>query len=342
MAKVTLELGGKYTAGEAFQKASDDVKKFGRENKDAIKAGTDTLKELEKGFGEDLGGAVGKAQGVISGLVSGGLWGALAAVVGMAIGAVVDWFKQAEENAKELAKACGETLTNNLKKLGEQFKDATGDIANAKTEIKDFAAIAQGEIVNAANAKIHQLHVETLQKITDTMSDAARKVLTADEALRAAKIRQEAAIQLAAAKEEEQKNIIANANEKVQKAQEQKAGILVEQNNLSIHEREVIKRYAELKAEEEDITRRYKDNMLTANHAAELHAAVLEDLNELMEKNKGVIDANSAAAEAATAAEKTIKEAIHAREHEERQLTLVQQQNTESLRSAEKTVIDAT
>ena len=190
MAKVTLELGGKYTAGEAFQKASDDVKKFGKENRDAIKAGTDTLKELEKGFGDNLGGAVGKAQGVISGLVSGGLWGALAAVAGVAIGAVVDWFKQAEENAKELAKACGDYVTNSLKQLGQEFKNATGDIAHAKEEIKELSAIAQGEITKSANAKIQKLHVETLQKITDNMSDAARKVLEADEAIAVARIRE--------------------------------------------------------------------------------------------------------------------------------------------------------
>lgn len=100
MAKMTLELGGKYTAGEAFQKASDDVKAFGRQNKDAIKAGTDSLKELEKGFGEDVSNAVGKATSVIKGLATGGLWGAIGAAAGWAIGAVVDQFKKAEENAK--------------------------------------------------------------------------------------------------------------------------------------------------------------------------------------------------------------------------------------------------
>lgn len=303
MAKVTLELGGKYTAGEAFQKASDDVKKFGRENKDAIKAGTDTLKELEKGFGSDLGGAVGKAQGVISGLASGGLWGALGAVAGVAIGAVVDWFKQAEENAKQLAKTCGDYVTNSLKQLGEKFKEATGDIAAAKAEIKDFAAIAQGKITEAANAKVHQLHIETLQKITDTMTDAAKKVLQADEAIAAARIKQAAAVEIAQAKEDEQNKVIQNAKQKVWEAESQRSAILAEQNNLSKHEQEVVKRYAQLKAEEEDITRRYKDNMLTVNHAAELQAAVQKELNELLEKNKGTIDAHSAAIEAAKEAE---------------------------------------
>ena len=48
MSKMVLELGGKYTAGDAFSKAQNDIKSFGKENRDAIKAGTDTLKELEK------------------------------------------------------------------------------------------------------------------------------------------------------------------------------------------------------------------------------------------------------------------------------------------------------
>lgn len=109
---------------------------------------------------------------------------------------------------------------------------------------------------------------------------------------------------------------------------------MAEQNNLSKHEQEVIKRYAQLKAEEEDITRRYKDNMLTVNHAAEMHAAVQKEMNELLERNKGTIEAHSAATEALTAAEGPVKDAMRAQEHEQNQLTLVQQQNEEALRQA--------
>lgn len=87
----------------------------------------------------------------------------------------------------------------------------------------------------------------------------------------------------------------------------------------------MLKRYAKLKAEEEDITRRYKDNMLTTDYAARKHARVQEELNELLEKNKGIIESHADAVAAATEAENAVKDAIRAKEHEERNLTLIVQ-----------------
>lgn len=102
-------------------------------------------------------------------------------------------------------------MTANLKKIGDEFKNTTSELSAAKQEIKDFAAIAQGEVVNAANAQVHELHIQTLQKITDEMSDAARKVLDADEAIAVAKINQETALKMTNEKLEEQRKVIENA-----------------------------------------------------------------------------------------------------------------------------------
>lgn len=198
------------------------------------------MKELEKGFGDDLGKSIGTAKGVIQGLAQGGLWGAIGAAAGAAIGLVVDWFKQAKENAKQFANTCGEYVTNAIKKVGDDFSKTQQEIAKAKVEAQDFAQIAQGKIVQSANATIHNLHIETLQKITDNMSQSGRKVVLADEALETAKIKESMVSQLNAAKQEEQQGKIDTANQTLQAARKRLIEIEAEKSNLSIHENEVL------------------------------------------------------------------------------------------------------
>ena len=342
MSKMVLELGGKYTAGDAFSKAQNDIKSFGKENRDAIKAGTDTLKELEKGFGEDLSKSVGAAKGVIQGLAQGGIWGAIGAAAGAAIGFIVDKFKEASENAKEFAVACGEYVTNGLKQIGEQFQQTKSNIEAAKTEIADFAQIAQGNMVASANAKIHQLHIETLQKITDNMSQTGRKVIEADEALAVAKIKQEEQHWTSIIKTEEQEKRIKAANETLAAAKDRLADVETQTANLGKEEWEAVWKYTVLKSEIESITQSYKDGLITEKEATERSAKKRAELNELLELHKGTIDGNNAALEEAKKAASDVAAAQRALDHEERVLTLVKQQNTEAERQAERAILDAT
>ena len=342
MSKIQLELGGKYSAGEMFKRANDDLKAFGRTNKDAIKASTDSLKELEKGFGEDLSKSIGTAKGVLQGLAQGGIWGAIGAAAGAAISMVVDWFKKAKEEAQHMSEVCGEYVTNSIKKIGDTFKQTTVDITAAKQEIQDFASIAQGATINAANAQIHKLHIETLQKITDNMSETGRRVVLADESLEAAKIKQKMTAELSAQKEEAQQKKIEQTQNALQAAQIRLSQVEMEKCNVSKHENEVIQEYARLKAQEMDITSRYKDNQMTADYAARRLKEVQEKLSDILETNKGTIDANQVAVEALSQAQADVTAATRNLEHEQRNLTLVQQQNNDALLTAQTAVENAT
>ena len=46
MAKITMEIGGKYSAGQAFQKAQDATKKIGEQAKDAASIGQNAFSGL--------------------------------------------------------------------------------------------------------------------------------------------------------------------------------------------------------------------------------------------------------------------------------------------------------
>ena len=342
MSKIQLELGGKYSAGEMFKRANGDLKAFGRSNKDAIKAGTDSLKELEKGFGEDLSKSIGTAKGVLQGLAQGGIWGALGAVAGAAIGFVVEKFKEAKENAKHFAEACGEFVTSSIKRIGETFRQTSADIAFAKQEMKDFADIAQGATVNAANAKIHQLHIETLQKITDGMSESGKKVLLADEKVAEAKIRQSLASDIATQKEKEQQQRIEQASKALVAAKEKLASIQDENRNMSVKESQVISKYLTLKAEETGLVIASKEGTISQNYATRKMAEVQEKLAEIMEGNKGTIEGHKAIVEALAQAEGDVTKAQRDLAHEQNALILVQQQNRDALLSADAALADAT
>lgn len=100
MAKLTLELGGKYTAGQVFSKAQSDLKAFGKETKDIGKVGTAALDAITGKIDGPLKDSMSAASGMIKGLASGGLWGILSAAAGAAIGYLVTKWNEAKEAAK--------------------------------------------------------------------------------------------------------------------------------------------------------------------------------------------------------------------------------------------------
>ena len=109
MAKIKIELGGEYTAGQAFAKAQADSKAFGRETKDMGEIAKKSLQEIAGNFG-GVGQAAGAAAGAIQGLATGGIFGVIASLAATGIGLVVDWFNSAKEKAKLLS----EIMNNEL------------------------------------------------------------------------------------------------------------------------------------------------------------------------------------------------------------------------------------
>ena len=342
MSKINLELGGKYSAGEMFQRAQNDIKAFGRTNKDAIKAGNDVLKELEKGFGQDLSGAIGTTRSVLQNLATGGIWGALGAAAGAVISKVVEWFNEAKEATIRFSAACKDYVTKSLKNIDNEFKNVVSDASTAKQEIQDFANIAQGKIVNAANAKIHELHIETLQKITDNMSETAKKVILADEALEVAKIKEEAAIRIATQKANEQREKRDEVEGILDAAIERREAVEKELATLNSLQTGPIKRYNVLQEYQNNIMTLYNANAISASELKEKETWLQEQTNKLMEKHKDAIDAYLALQDKLEQAKKDELSAEENYEHEKRVLTTVVQQNKDALLSAKTAVVNAT
>ena len=342
MSKINLELGGKYSAGEMFQRAQDDVKAFGRTNKDAIQAGTGVLKELQKGFGQDLSGAIDTTRGVLQSITTGGLWGALGAVAAAAISKVVEWFNEAKEAALRFGESCKNYVTKSLKDIDDSFKNVQDDVASAKQEIQDFASIAQGQIVNSANAKIHQLHIETLQKITDNMSESAKKVILADEALEAAKIKEEMATRLSAEKIKEQRDKRDEVESVLDAAIERREAIENEINNLKSLQTGPIRWYNSLLEQQNIAMSLYKAGVMDASKLKEREATIQGQMNTCMEKHKSTIEAYLALQGKLEQAKRDEITAEDNFTHEQNVLTTVVQQNKDAVLAAKTAVLNAT
>ena len=188
MAKVKIELGGEYTAGQAFAKAQDDVKRFGRDTKDMGEIATNSLKEIAGNFG-GVGEAAGAAAGVLQGLAKGGIFGVIASLCQTGMGLVIDYFKQAEEEAKKLGEILMNEVAQGFSKLKESVTGVKTEVADAQKDIDALVKTAQGKIDGEVKVETAKLHVETLQKITDGMSEAAKQVILADEQLAAQTIK---------------------------------------------------------------------------------------------------------------------------------------------------------
>lgn len=199
--RIELELGGKYSAGQMFAQAQKDTKRFVQENKDAMNAGRQAVDSLARAFDDKLSGSIRVSYNLLGDLVRGGLWGAMANLASQAIGIIADKLKEAKEQAKALGEALDKHVAEGFKKV---FASASSDLAAVRTEMtqatKDadaMLAALNGKVADSAKAQIAQLHVETLQKITDATSDAAKSALQAQEAFTAAVIRGNAAMDAA-------------------------------------------------------------------------------------------------------------------------------------------------
>ena len=348
MSKMTIELGGKYSAGDAFNKAQEDVKKFGRTNKDAIKAGTDTLRELEKGFGEDLGKAVGTAKGVISGLAQGGIWGAIGAAAGAAIGAVVDWFKKAGENAKAFAKAVSEGAVNAIKGINEKFQQTQGEIKKTQQAAEDALGVLQGKRAEVLQNKIYEIHTQTLQKITDNMSDKAVAVVKAEEKLAVAletqgMLRADATDKLQIAKKKEA-DALDSINDAMDKAHEAYVAYI----KVHFANSEIIGKRALLEKKIAENEQQYNDGLIKYKEYQKIGTDLVAKKNELEKEHgdvlKNVDDAYAGylkVVEAQKDAEAAKVKATQEREKLESQLAIEEKKSQMAVDDARQGIVTA-
>lgn len=197
--QVTLASRADLSGFAAYQAAA---KGFGRENKDMFDSLTKSVAGLSASFKNDFTVAVSGAAGILGEFVRGGLWGLLGAVANQAVGFVVDRFKEAKERASEFAGVLMAEVVAGMEGVNAAVKGLAAEIGKANKDVDDFIKAANGKIAAKAKYDVARLHVETLQKMTDGMSDAAKGVVLADEALKAGIVRQTAAVEAAAAEVE--------------------------------------------------------------------------------------------------------------------------------------------
>lgn len=194
MSKLKIELGAKYSAGEMFKRAQNDVKQFGRATKDAGSMASSALKEIATVADKDVSTALKGMSGVISGMATGGLFGMLAAAATTAFELIKSHIEKTKEKAKELADAINQSIQAGFNKVKDSFSGVDKAVANSRKEIESFIKTAQGQHAADVRIKVAQLHTETLQKITDGMSEAGKKAIEAQEKYNAELIKQNGAI----------------------------------------------------------------------------------------------------------------------------------------------------
>lgn len=214
--KITLTLGGRYTAGAAFTSLDTDVKGIQKSTKDMTDAARKSVGTLAGLFDGQLNGTIKTTYNLLGDIARGGLWGALGAIANATIQTIIDKINAAREAAFKFAEICRSEVVNAMTAASDKFKGVSTEIANAKADANEMLNVLNGSTAASAEAKIHQLHIASLQKITDDMSTAGKNAILANEAYEAALIRNAASLEQAEA-------IAKNASDKAQLAQQKRA-----------------------------------------------------------------------------------------------------------------------
>ena len=137
--KITLTLGGKYTAGDAFSKWNTDVKDVEKSTKDMTDAARKSAGALVGLFEGELNGTIKTTYNLLGDIARGGLWGALAGVANLTIGFIVDKINEAREAARKFAEICRTEVMDAINAATGRFKDISTEIANAKADANEMS-----------------------------------------------------------------------------------------------------------------------------------------------------------------------------------------------------------
>lgn len=184
--RIELDIGGKYSAGAAFNQMNKDIKQAGKSMKDMGDGAVKVANGIADAMGEKVNGTLKSTMGIVGEMARGGIWGAMAAAATAAIGFVADKIKEAKEQAKELVAAFNEMMGGKYKDsftaISDQLKTTKQEMAEATKEADAMLQALNGKVADSAKVQIAQLHVETLQKMTDATSEASKKAIEAQEA----------------------------------------------------------------------------------------------------------------------------------------------------------------
>lgn len=314
MSKLKIELGAKYSAGEMFKRAQNDVKQFGRATKDAGQMASTALKEIATVADKDVSTALKGMGGVISGMATGGLFGMLAAAATTAFELIKSHIEKTKEKAKELADAINQSIQTGFNKVKDSFSGIDKSVANSRKEIESFIKTAQGQHAADVRIKVAQLHTETLQKITDGMSEAGKKAIEAQEKYNAELIKQNGAIMANA----EAETGLNQQKVAIEQALQQNTNSLAEARaQMASFEREnsgELTRYNGLLESANKTIEEMTASGVSYTDAVKMHAQRLAEKAEFEENHKAFLEQW-----------KLIQEAVKA--GEENQSKLIEQQN---------------
>lgn len=292
--RIELDFEGKYSVGGQFKQLDSDLKSAGRAMKDMGQAATSVASEIAGSFGAKINGTLKTSLSLFSEMARGGIWGAMSVAASAAIGFIADKLREAKEQAKELGEALDKHVAEGFRKVRES---ATTDLADTRKEIADatkdadaMLAALNGKVAESAKAQVARLHVETLQKMTDATSDAAKAALQAQEQFTATVYKSNAAMDAAG-------NAIAFAQKKQELASDRVAAsenALAEtrenQDRIERRYESVLMRQAQLKERITEILTLSVNNEEYANANAGRLAGLREKLAELETSNVAVLE----------------------------------------------------
>lgn len=315
--KIEFALGSKFK-GEGFKAATQAIKD-NRQEINAARQGIGALTSAFKEVSPEAAAAVGAVQKFGQAFVTGGIVGGVISLALQGLAKAVSFVSEKMHEAAEASKKYADILRNEvLAAMGDssaQFQKLSEDIGKANREIKDSLALLNGDVAREAQNKVHELHIATLQKITDDMSAEGRASLLAQEQLTAQQIKAAAALEQATNAVNSQKEIVENTTKKREAAEQ--AVVDAETRLAELRERsaEYLQKRQALDNAIENVEQQYKDGMINlakyreqqkqgALKVAELEETYKEQIEKLADATSKVEEAkrNAAAATDAEAA----------------------------------------
>lgn len=309
-------------SGEGFQAATQAI----NANKKELNAAKAGLGELVNAFGEVSPAAakgVSAVKSFTQAFVTGGIIGGAIQLAMKGIATAVEYYtekqKAAEEAAKKYAEIMRGDIASSIDTANAKLKETSTEIDNANKEILDLVKTVNTGAAADVKFEIHQLHMDTLQKLTDETSEASRKIIQAQADYAEAEIKGKAAIEAATREREAQAQIlhktiakreaaetaVAQTAEKLAQIQSECSGYVSTRENLE---------YA-LAVN----TQRYNEGLMSLTDYNKLKQSITLQLNKLdedhKEEKKMLIDAEKAAKDASdalTAAKKENEKQINA------------------------------
>lgn len=316
--RIDLELGGKYSLGDAFKQMNADLSKAQKSVRNFSKGGGDVLRELSGAFDGELGGAISKVSGLLGKIVQGGIFGALGAAASAAVGMMVNHFKEAAEKAKHMAEVLQAEVVVGMTNVGVKVAELSKSMKDAEKDAEGFLKVLNGEVEAQAKYDIARLKIETLQKMADAQTEKDKALIKALGDAEAAIIRQTSAVDQAANGYKAANEARARAEDNLKAAADNlaeaqaKAAEFAERNAAKLERLEKLRTDAALTEEQ------LRDMGLSLADARKFHALALvklkdaeEELKPLLDQQKQITDGLNKAKEANVEATKNLTEQEH-------------------------------